>query len=57
MAQLTALISSTDTEFRAHVTKCLRASGTSVAVVDERHAAANPPSLAIADIRQGAQRR
>jgi pilus assembly protein CpaE len=26
-----------------------------VAVVDERHAAANPPSLAIADIRQGAR--
>ena len=55
MAQLTALISSTDTDFRAHVTKCLRASGTSVALVDERHAAANPPSLAIADIRQGAR--
>jgi hypothetical protein len=31
MAQLTVLLSSTDTEFRAHVTKCLRASGTSVA--------------------------
>ena len=55
MAQLTVLISSTDTDFRAHVTKCLRASGTSVALVDERHAAANPPSLAIADIRQGAR--
>jgi len=55
MAQLTALISSTDTDFRAHVTKCLRASGTSVALVDERHAAAHPPSLAIADIRQGAR--
>jgi pilus assembly protein CpaE len=56
MAQLTALISSTDTDFRAHVTKCLRASGTSVAVVDERHAAAHSPSLAIADIRQGARK-
>ena len=55
MAQLTALISSTDTDFRAHVTKCLRASGTSVAVIDERHAAATPPSVAIADIRQGAR--
>ena len=55
MAQLTVLISSTDTDFRAHVTKCLRASGTSVAVVDERHATANPPSLAIVDIRQGAR--
>jgi pilus assembly protein CpaE len=56
MAQLTALISSTDTDFRAHVTKCLRASGTSVALVDERHAAANSPSLAIADVRQGARK-
>ena len=55
MAQLTVLISSTDTEFRAHLTKSLRASGTSVAIVDERHSAANPPSLAIADIRQGAR--
>ena len=55
MAQLTVLISSTDTDFRAHVTKCLRASGTSVALVDERHATANPPSLAIVDIRQGAR--
>ena len=55
MAQLTVLISSTDTDFRAHVTKCLRASGTSVALVDERHATANPPSLTIVDIRQGAK--
>jgi pilus assembly protein CpaE len=55
MAQLTVLISTTDADFRAHLTKSLRASGTSVALVDERHAAANPPSLAIADIRQGAR--
>jgi pilus assembly protein CpaE len=55
MAQLTALISTTDPEFRAHVTKCLRASGTSVAVIDDRHASANPPSLAIVDIRHGAK--
>jgi pilus assembly protein CpaE len=55
MAQLTVLISSSDTDFRAHVTKCLRASGTSVALVDERHAAANPPTLTIVDIRQGAK--
>jgi len=55
MAQLTVLLSSTDTEFRAHVTKCLRASGTSVALVDERHATANPPSLTVVDIRHGAK--
>ena len=53
MAQLTVLLSSTDTEFRAHVTKCIRASGTSVALVDERHATANPPSLTVVDIRHG----
>jgi len=55
MAQLTALISSTDPEFRAHVTKCLRASGVSVALVDDRHAGANPPTVTIADIRHGAK--
>jgi pilus assembly protein CpaE len=55
MAQLTVLISSTDADFRAHLTKCLRASGTSVALVDERHAAANPPSLTVVDIRHGAK--
>ena len=55
MAQLTVLISSTDTDFRAHVTKCLRSSGTSVALVDERHAVGNPPSLTVVDIRHGAK--
>src|SRR5918994_4705542 len=55
MAQLTVLISTTDPDFRAHVTKCLRASGTSAAVVDDRHAGANPPSLTIVDIRHGSK--
>lgn len=55
MAQLTVLISSTDPDFRAHVTKCLRASGTSVALVDDRHAGANPPSVTVVDIRHGAK--
>lgn len=55
MAQLTVLIATADTEFRAHLTKSLRSSGTPVAIVDERHSTANPPSLAIADIRQGAR--
>jgi pilus assembly protein CpaE len=55
MAQLTVLISSTDPDFRAHVTKCLRASGTSVALVDDRHAGANPPALTIVDIRHGSK--
>ena len=53
MAQLSVLISSTDTDFRSHVTRLLRASGTSIALVEERHATANPPSLAVVDIRSG----
>ena len=55
MAQLTVLISTTDPDFRAHVTKCLRASGTSAALVDDRHAGTNPPSLTIVDIRHGSK--
>ena len=53
MAQLTVFISSTDPDFRAHLTKCLRGSGTSVALVDDRHTAANPPTLAVVDMRHG----
>ena len=53
MAQLTVLISSADNEFRSHVTRMLRASGASMALVDERHAATNPPSLAVVDARAG----
>ena len=56
MAQLTALISSTDAEFRTHVTKLLRTSGVSISVVDERHAGANPPAVAIVDIRSGSHK-
>ena len=55
MAQLTALINTTDPDFRAHVTKCLRASGVSVALVDDRHAGTNPPSITVVDIRHGAK--
>jgi pilus assembly protein CpaE len=55
MAQLTVFLSSTDPDFRAHVTKCLRSSGTPIALVDERHATANPPSLTVVDIRHGAR--
>ena len=55
MAQLTALINTTDPDFRAHVTKCLRACGVSIALVDDRHAGTNPPSLTVVDIRHGAK--
>ena len=53
MAQLTALVTTTDHEFRTHVTKLLRSSGMSIAVTDERHVGATPPSIAIVDIRSG----
>src|SRR6266511_2608544 len=53
MAQLTVLISSTDSEFRSYVTKLLRSSGISVGLIDERHAGSNPPGLAVVDIRTG----
>jgi pilus assembly protein CpaE len=53
MAQLAALVTTTDQEFRSYVTKLLRSSGMSIAVTDERHAAASPPVLAIVDIRSG----
>ena len=53
MAQLTALVTTTDQEFRSHITKLLRSSGMSIAVTDERHAGATPPTIAIVDIRAG----
>ena len=53
MAQLTALVTTADQEFRSHITKLLRSSGMSISVTDERHAAASPPVLAIVDIRSG----
>ena len=53
MAQLPVLISSTDAEFRSQVTKLMRASGASIAIVDERHAGTTPPVLAVVDIRAG----
>jgi pilus assembly protein CpaE len=56
MAQLTVLISTTDPEFRSYVTKLLRTSGVSVGLVDERHAGATPPGLAVVDIRSGSSK-
>jgi pilus assembly protein CpaE len=53
MAQLTVFIASSDNEFRSQTTRLLRASGASIALVDERHAAAHPPALAVVDARSG----
>ena len=53
MAQLTALVTTTDHEFKSFITKQLRSSGMSIAITDERHVGATPPSIAIVDIRSG----
>jgi pilus assembly protein CpaE len=54
MAQISAVISTTDQNFRTQITKLLRASGLSVAIADERHIGNGAaPDLAIADIRMG----
>lgn len=53
MAQISAVISTTDQTFRTNVARLLRSSGLSVAVTDERHVAAgSAPDLAIVDVRR-----
>jgi pilus assembly protein CpaE len=53
MAHISAVITTTDQEFRAQVTRLLRGNGLGVA--DERHlGSGGSPDLAIADIRGGA---
>jgi pilus assembly protein CpaE len=51
MAQLSAVITSSDPEFRASVTRLLRSSGLSIGLVEEKHAAASAPDLAVVDMR------
>ncbi len=54
MAHLTAVIVSTDQDFRAHVTRVVRSTGLSIAVTDERHLGNGAaPDLAVADVRAG----
>ena len=54
MAQLSAVISTTDSHFRTHVTRLLRSSSLSIAVTEERHISSGAaPDLAIADVRAG----
>ena len=55
MAQLVAVITTTDQEFRTHITRLLRSSGLPIGVTDEKHVGhGTTPDLAIADIRSGA---
>jgi pilus assembly protein CpaE len=54
MAQLSAVVSTTDSHFRTHITGLLRSSSLSIAVTDERHIGSGvAPDVAIADIRSG----
>jgi len=53
MAQLSAVITTSDSEFRSTITTLLRSSGLSVGVIDEKHASGTWPDLAVVDIRSG----
>jgi pilus assembly protein CpaE len=53
MAQLSAVITSSDSEFRSTITTLLRSSGLSVGLIDEKHASGTWPDLAVVDIRSG----
>jgi pilus assembly protein CpaE len=53
MAQISAVIATTDIDFRTHITRVLRTSGLPISVVDENHVAGTAPDLAVVDIRNG----
>jgi pilus assembly protein CpaE len=53
MAQLSAVITTSDAEFRSTLTALLRSSGMSIGLIDEKHAGSTWPDLAVVDIRNG----
>ena len=53
MAQLSAVITTSDPEFRSTITTLLRSSGLSIGLIDEKHAGGTWPDLAVVDIRSG----
>ncbi len=53
MAQLSAVITTGDPEFRSTITTLLRSSGLSIGLIDEKHAGSTWPDLAVVDIRSG----
>jgi pilus assembly protein CpaE len=55
VAQLSAVITTADPDFRTEVARLLRSSGLSIGLVDGRHAGTAPPDLAVVDIRSGAR--
>jgi pilus assembly protein CpaE len=52
MAQLSAVIHTSDPDFRSTITTLLRTSGLSIGLIDEKHAGTGP-DLAVVDIRSG----
>ena len=46
MAQLSAVITTSDSEFRSTITTLLRSSGVSIGIIDERHAGNTWPDIA-----------
>ncbi len=53
MAQLSAVITTSDSEFRSTITSLLRSSGLSIGIIEEKHAGSTWPDLAVVDIRNG----
>jgi pilus assembly protein CpaE len=53
MAQLSAVITTGDSEFRSTITALLRSTGVSIGIIDERHAGNTWPDIAVVDIRNG----
>ena len=54
MAQLSAVITTSDSDFRSTITALLRSSGLSIGIIEEKHAGSTWPDLAVVDIRKGA---
>ena len=53
MAQLSAVITTSDSDFRSTITALLRSSGLSIGIIEEKHAGSTWPDLAVVDIRKG----
>jgi pilus assembly protein CpaE len=53
MAQLSAVITTSDPDFRSTITTLLRSSGLSIGIIEEKHASGTWPDLAVVDIRNG----
>jgi pilus assembly protein CpaE len=53
MAQLSAIITTGDSDFRSTITTLLRSSGLSIGIIEEKHAGGTWPDLAVVDMRNG----